>query len=551
VALLTACPSDGPRDQDAGAELPPLPPIVEVLPAPAQQARPAERLALALVGEVRGEIDPCGCPTNPMGGFERRAGLLDELRAEGWPLFHLDAGNLLVEGYATGGRGDTQSRGELMVDLSAAVGLDAYCPGPADIIAMQPAQLLAAFQAQGVAIVSATWTDASGQPLFPAAAVVERGGVRLGVLGLSSQARDSQSRDSVGFIDPVRAATQALESLPADLDLVVALSNLSDEENDRVARQVPALAALLSTRYQAYDEPRRRGEGLVVEAPNRGRWLTVLRIRAAGEPGQVLELDYAEQLGLDTRDRIAAKLQRLAAKPDAPALPERDVLALDELDRTLATRGAGYNLAYVEAIPLGTRYATDPLVSERIQVFKQEVLDEAVASIEAAASQERGPPAYVSSSPCFPCHLEQFSRWALTRHTQAYEPLVARGEQRNPECLSCHTTGFAVPGGWAEVKPINVRRFKAVQCEACHGPLGGHPEDPEVRCEPPTEATCLRCHDQANSPDFDYRSYLARASCVSPHFDPELEPLPEYYRTPLAPIPDGPAATPSARAGQP
>jgi predicted CXXCH cytochrome family protein len=30
---------------------------------------------------------------------------------------------------------------------------------------------------------------------------------------------------------------------------------------------------------------------------------------------------------------------------------------------------------------------------------------------------------------------------------------------------------------------------------------------------PVTEAGCIQCHDQANSPDFDYASYLRRASC--------------------------------------
>jgi hypothetical protein len=29
-----------------------------------------------------------------------------------------------------------------------------------------------------------------------------------------------------------------------------------------------------------------------------------------------------------------------------------------------------------------------------------------------------------------------------------------------------------------------------------------------------TEATCLRCHDAANSPQFDYEKYLKRTSCV-------------------------------------
>jgi hypothetical protein len=43
--------------------------------------------------------------------------------------------------------------------------------------------------------------------------------------------------------------------------------------------------------------------------------------------------------------------------------------------------------------------------------------------------------------------------------------------------------------------------------------LEGHPEKEEIRPIPVGPQTCLRCHDPANSPEFDYDVYLRRVHC--------------------------------------
>jgi hypothetical protein len=526
VLLLAACEGD----QRAPGELPDLPPPVVQPLAPAAEARDPAQLILTLVGEVRGEIDPCGCPSLPMGGFERRAGLLDELSAEGLPVFQLDAGNLLVEGYATGGRGDVQDRAHLLMDLSAGLGLDVFCPGAADLLVLEPTALGRAFAERGITAVSATWLDLEGRALLSPATVIEKDGVRVGVVGLSAQPRDPAWRDRIRFRDPVIAAREAAASLPDDLQLIVGLSNLSDDDNNRVANQVEELSALLSVRNEVFDEPRSREQAVIIEVPNRGRYLSVARLRTAAPPGHPLDLDATRRLDLETHDHIAFKRRRLEARGEQ--LSERDLRALTEHQTRLQEQAAGRNLAYVQAYPLGTRYAGDPETSGRIDAFKREVLAQEVQAREEERGRPEGPTRYVSGARCFPCHTEQYSRWALTRHTKAYEGLLERGEQSNPECLTCHTTGFAMEGGWAEIEPSNILAFKAVQCESCHGPLEGHPDDPDVQPRIPTEQTCLACHDEANSPAFDYVSYLPRAICTVPDYVPEpaqAEPLPPSH----------------------
>ena len=63
------------------------------------------------------------------------------------------------------------------------------------------------------------------------------------------------------------------------------------------------------------------------------------------------------------------------------------------------------------------------------------------------------------------------------------------------------------------MKPDDLETWKSVQCEACHGPMGSHP-DQAKKSTPVTRATCVGCHDPANSPQFDYESYRKKVSCV-------------------------------------
>jgi len=492
-------------------ELPPLPPRVSAEPPPAGPARPAERLVLAWVGEVRGELDVCGCPTQPLGGFERRAGLLTDLRAEGPPVFHLDAGNLLVEGFATGGRGDAAERARWMLDLSADVGLDAFCPAPGDLRAMGPDLLAEALSARGIAAVSATWLGPDGQPLFAPAVVLERGGVRLGVVGLSAAPRGASPAVPGATRDPVDAARDALATMPADLDLVVALSNLEDDDALRVGREVDGIAALLSVTNGAYGDPQEVGGTALAKAPSRGRYVGVLRVRVASEAGRTLDLSTASALRLPTFDKLSARAHVLELQGDQ--LPEPDRRSLAQITAGLAETGAGRNLGWYSAVPLGDRYVGDPRTHARVLGYKQEVLREADARLAEADERADAPRHFLSSARCVGCHTEQTARWALTRHTQAWEVLIARGADQDPECVTCHATGFGLAGGWARIGPETVTKFKAVQCEACHGALEGHPQDPTVRPVRPDRGTCLTCHDPANSPDFDYATYLPRATC--------------------------------------
>jgi hypothetical protein len=104
--------------------------------------------------------------------------------------------------------------------------------------------------------------------------------------------------------------------------------------------------------------------------------------------------------------------------------------------------------------------------------------------------------------------------------------------EHDPECLSCHVTGWNPQGYYPYVSgflKIEDSRLHANGCENCHGPCSAHVElenqiaagkefDKELRKKLTREIKvtlkqaketnlCLDCHDLDNSPEFDFDKY--------------------------------------------
>ncbi len=477
--------------------LPVLPEASTASDAPRGVERAVSELRIALVGEVRGEIEPCGCPTLPYGGFVRRQRLLQTLPG---PLFHLDAGETLLEGFSAN-RTDRSERAALVMSLSAMVGVDAWAPGPSDLAAVGLERLKDA----AVPAISATWRDADGEPLLKPWVVLEEDGISLGVIGLSGALQNPDLRDSVTMHDPVEATREALQQLPDGLDLVVALGSINDDDAIQVAA-LEGLAAVLTTRGRQYDLPRTTDNALVVEAPDRGRYVEVLHVRLGAGPGEPLR-----QL---PEGRLWQELMTLRTQATVATAPERKAViaaALSDREAVFTVEGRARNLVFVEHTPLSSSLDGPSDLAPLLSEFKDETL---VRAAETAARQTTPTaPGYAGSGRCIRCHSSEMARWVVTDHAVAWQSLLTRQATDNPECIGCHSTGFSEPGGFGELTAANVRKYKAVQCESCHGPLRGHPEDDAIRAAPVTEETCLKCHDPANSPDFEFENYLRRGSC--------------------------------------
>jgi hypothetical protein len=116
---------------------------------------------------------------------------------------------------------------------------------------------------------------------------------------------------------------------------------------------------------------------------------------------------------------------------------------------------------------------------------------------------------YVGQQRCLGCHSAICDSWKKTKHAQAFDDLATRdpNARMDPDCLSCHTTGYGSRGGYTS--DTETPFLRGVQCESCHGPGQGHLRAPNEKGygSSVNEATCRKCHDDANSPKFDYAEY--------------------------------------------
>lgn len=120
---------------------------------------------------------------------------------------------------------------------------------------------------------------------------------------------------------------------------------------------------------------------------------------------------------------------------------------------------------------------------------------------------------YMGSSHCKSCHKVEYETWEKTNHFSATKRLEIDHQERNPDCLICHSTGFG-KGGYPDTK-ID---FTGVGCEVCHGPGKKHPSS-KMKIEKSVEF-CLACHTKRDSPYFN-EGYLMLIS----HSQKKKQPL--------------------------
>lgn len=109
---------------------------------------------------------------------------------------------------------------------------------------------------------------------------------------------------------------------------------------------------------------------------------------------------------------------------------------------------------------------------------------------------------YISANTCKSCHEQEYLQWSTTRHAFAYQTLVKKERYFDPNCVSCHTTGFGYGTGFQIGDQDST--LKGVQCETCHGPGKqhvGNPKKTNIRSGKDT-SLCMQCHDTKHSPGF-------------------------------------------------
>ncbi len=184
--------------------------------------------------EQHGSLETCGCPHRPRGSLARYAGYAAAIeRALPTPTVRVDAGYWLTDAvdYAGQPRLDAAAKDQWMMKGLAAVGYDAL-----NVSAHDLAGLVAVPPDPTLPLVSA---NVSG-PGVRRYVIVERGGRRIGITGITGPAATMADLSAYTVAPPAEAAG-TLAELVTRADVVVLLSWNANEAVRTLVQAVPGI----------------------------------------------------------------------------------------------------------------------------------------------------------------------------------------------------------------------------------------------------------------------------------------------------------------------
>jgi hypothetical protein len=367
-------------------------------------APPALAATLVYSNDVNGELEPCGCRNNPMGGMARKARMLKGL--EDKTLLQLDAGDLLFDALqlpeALARQAELQA--SYLLKAHDLLGHDAVVPGEKDF-----ALGLKAFdrlrKKAKLRFLAANLVRAKGGALLlPPNAIFKKGKLRVAVFGVVGESLPWPKE--LKATPALPAAREQAKKLRRKAELLIALTHQGYEADVALAQAVPEIDVIVGGHTQSFlQSPPKVGSTWIYQSSFRNQYVGVLPLAAppTGEGHRLVGLDA----GYEKPEDAAPAMVKLVAEFKAA------VAELNAKEDMKLTRVDG------------------PAGAEKFHTFPR----------------------------CAECHLFQFDFWRKTPHANALEPLIKAGQARNKECLTCHTVGFGDRQGFSDVNALAERRM--------------------------------------------------------------------------------------------
>lgn len=480
------------------------------------------RFSLFVTTEMRGNIEPCGCNSDPMGDLARTVALVEAARKDGAVLM-VDGGSTQFKELQIEPHLEAQERttsAVLMDTMTRRLGVSAFGLGPNDL-SMGAAAVAPARQAVNV--------PASAKIALEPPKVVDAGGVKVGIFGVVG----AGVLPGIEVADATAASSKAVADLRASgAELVVALAHMNQQEAGALARAVSGVDIMVVGKdaivdpEKVADAPRKVKATWLVQPADRGQ--TVVRLDITVRPGGGALVDAIGEarakVKIESLDqRIPQLEQQIAAwEKDPSADPAFVKVKKDELAEARRERAA------LAANPLVVPASGSYFVMDQVRIRKSLPCDAAMqakkvaldkevgdANVKAAANDKPAEPAagkagYVGIEECSMCHAEAVDFWKKTVHARAWHTLEKYGKQFSYDCIYCHVTGWKEPGG--STLSVN-EELRDVQCEVCHGPGSLHvdadgKESPKSLVRAPAAERCVQCHNAEHSDTFAYEPYL-------------------------------------------
>jgi hypothetical protein len=483
--------------------------VLSALALTAAQAAPIKPWTLVYSNDVLGELEPCGCRSNPMGGLARKWNWLKGL-SDSAPL-QIDAGDLLFETSPVPEplRQQTLLQAKELLKGYDLLGHSLVVPGEKDF-ALGLDSFLEIIRGRKTRFIAANLfrqdkQGRRGKPLLQPSAKFRRDGLRIAVLGLVGD--ELPWPKGLMATSAEKAAKDWIPRLRREADLVIAVTHQGFEADRALAEKVPGIDLIIGAHTQSFlQNPIQVGSTWIVQSSYRNQHPGTIRL------SKNLKTEDFALTGLDAGYDTHPPDSKASPRPPTP------------MDRHVAAFKA--RIAELNTL--------------RDQALRRQILP-ASASARSFQTWPR----------CAECHLLQFDFWRKTPHAGAHHALVGKGQEKNKACIACHSVGFGEPKGFTEVSAVidgiphdqldsfleqmraapalksEVRLTKddspqplhlaiqrirkshvPVQCENCHRLGSDHPGDPSPKV---AVESCVRCHTADQAPAwYDSKGALNR-----------------------------------------
>jgi 2',3'-cyclic-nucleotide 2'-phosphodiesterase (5'-nucleotidase family) len=231
----------------------------------------------------------------------RRATIIKQLRAEASNVLLLDAGNSLV-----GDRDPAlRTRGQSSVEAMNIMGYDAMTLGEMDLRLGKTALEQRRAEATFPLLSANAVLLATGELLLSPYTILEMGGHRIGIIGLS----DGADLGELQVRPPLETTREIVPQLEKEADIIILLSHAGLFRDEEIAAAVPGIDLIVSGGPDTLNEPYRdptQGTVIVhadvVGAGHAGRQVGVGRL-SFDENGRLLDARWGKvSLGLEVAD---------------------------------------------------------------------------------------------------------------------------------------------------------------------------------------------------------------------------------------------------------
>jgi len=418
---------------------------------------------LIFSGDLRGEIQPCGCAEeSDMGGLTRRLTFFKKQLYQNFNLLYFDLGNNFPE---------PSEQGDLKVRLIHAA-LKKLRP---QVVLLGPNEWLNGLHSLDPTIPYLL-SNQSGSLHFLSSKTIQVGEQRLKVFGYLSPKLVYQNQNETPVI------------LQADPELLA-------RWKARLTKNTELLRILLF-----------RGNLEELEIFDRSGLFDLIVAGSSNddELNQVMEI----RTGSGTIPMIPTKGQGVLT---------------GILDKTGKLTPINQEIVPADlSVSWLRRILEDaPELDEAFRDYDVAVKEMFFSHLDRMEKQHKESP-FVGNKACEPCHKTSTEIWKNSGHAHAFATLESKGKHFDPECLECHVVGLK-PWVAPADDSVSTLKFdgrtgflssritphlKNVQCENCHGPSRAHLENFKILpANKNSKSTCVSCHHGSHSPLFDFKKY--------------------------------------------